>query len=219
MPEIARVLVSTGRMTEDASLRAKATGRAMFGLFRDGLDSDSGAKAVDRLNRIHSDWRIGNDAFLYVLACFDIAPMRWCDKYAWRSATPAEKNASHIFYSRLAELMGIVDVPATWDDFARWMDDFERDRFAPTEDAAELWRATQGILANRFPSRLRPLVRITADAFLDDALRPALGVSRSPAPVRALVSGAMRLRAHRVGRSHADPAYSPKLPSALRNSQ
>ncbi|UGQ11668.1 DUF2236 domain-containing protein [Yinghuangia sp. ASG 101] len=217
VPEIARVLASTGRMTREAPLRAKATGKAMFGLFRDGLDSDAAAEAVDALNRIHARWPIDNDAFLYVLACFDVAPMRWCDKYAWRPTTPDEKSASHVFHRRLAARMGIVDVPATWDGFARWMDDFERRRFAPTDEAAELWRATQGILAHRFPPRLAPLVRVAVDTFLDDPLRRALGVRRAPAPVRALASGGMRLRAYRIGRSHADPHYRPKLPSALRD--
>ncbi|KNB53290.1 oxygenase MpaB family protein [Streptomyces caatingaensis] len=217
VPEIAKVLVSTRRMTEQTELRAKMTGQMMYLLFRDGLDSGQGAQTVAALNRIHSRWRIGNDAFLYVLACFDVAPMRWCDTYAWRPATAAEKDASHVFYLGLADRMGIHTVPPTWGEFAAWMDRYEQEHFTPTPEAAELWAATRGILVNRFPAVLGPVIRAAADALLDEPLRRAFGARRPPAPVPALASGGLRLRARRVRRSHADPNYRPVLPPSVRD--
>ncbi|MEV8020385.1 oxygenase MpaB family protein [Streptomyces sp. NPDC086554] len=205
VPEIAQLLASTGRMTGQTELRAKATGQMMYQLFRHGLDSEQGSETVAALNRIHFRWSISNDAFLYVLACFDVAPMRWCDAYAWRSSTPAEKDASHILYLGLARRMGIRHVPPTWGEFAHWMDRYEQSRFAATPEAAELWGATRGLLANRFPAALGPLVRTAADALLDEPLRHACGASRAPAAIRSLVSSGMRLRARRVRRSHQNP--------------
>ncbi|MEU5001556.1 oxygenase MpaB family protein [Streptomyces sp. NPDC021622] len=215
VPEIAQVLASTGRMTGQTELRAKATGQMMYRLFRHGLDSEQGVQAVAALNHIHARWAISNDSFLYVLACFDIAPMRWCDTYAWRPTTRAEKTASHLFYRGLAERMGIRQVPATWDEFAEWTDRYEQSRFSATSEAAALWNATRDLLANRFPAALSPLIRTVADALLDEPLRQACGAHKTSAPVRALVSGAMKLRARRIRRAHSHPDYRPVLPPSV----
>ncbi|WP_424890163.1 oxygenase MpaB family protein [Streptomyces sp. XH2] len=217
VPEIAQVLVSTGKMTQRTELRAKATGQMMYLLFRDGLDSARGAETVAALNRIHARWHISNDVFLYVLACFDIAPMRWCDAYGWRPTTQDEKEASHTFYRALADRMGIRGVPPTWGEFATWMDHFEQVRFTATSDAAALWAATRDLLTNRFPSSLGPFIRAAADALLDEPLRHAFGSPRPPAPVRTLVSGGMRLRARRIRRSHTKIGYIPALPPSVRD--
>ncbi|MFI6055865.1 oxygenase MpaB family protein [Streptomyces violascens] len=216
IPEIARVLSSTGRMTGQTELRAKTTGLMMYQMFRDGLDSVQGVQTVAALNRIHARWQISNDDFLYVLACFDIAPMRWCDAYAWRRTTAAEKEASHVFYQGLAERMSIREVPPTWGEFAAWMDRYEQRHFTATPEAAELWAATSNILVYRFPAIFSPLIRSAADALLDKPLRKAFSARRPPAAVRALVSGSMRIRAHRIRRAHARPDYVPVLPPSVR---
>ncbi|MFH8349533.1 oxygenase MpaB family protein [Streptomyces sp. NPDC018045] len=218
VPQIAELLVATGKMTGQAEVRAKTTGLMMHQLFAAGLDSPRGAETVAALQRIHSRWQIGDDAFRYVLSCFDIAPMRWCDTYAWRATTAAEKAASHTFYRGLADRMGIPGVPATWDAFAGWTDRFERRQFAATAASATLWAATRGMLIRRFfPAPLGPFVRTAADALLDEPLRRAVGARRPSAPVRALVEGGMRLRARRNRRAHADPGYRPDLPPAVRD--
>ncbi|MFD7663721.1 oxygenase MpaB family protein [Streptomyces sp. NPDC059788] len=218
VPEIAGLLASTGKMTGRAEVRAKTTGLMMHQLFAAGLDSPRGAETIVALNRVHSRWQIGDDAFRYVLSCFDVAPMRWCDRYAWRATTGAEKAASHAFYLGLADRMGIREVPATWDAFADWTDRYEQRQFAATPASAELWAATRGMLIRRFfPPALGPVVRTAADVFLDEPLRHAVGARRPSAPVRALVLGAMRLRARRNRRAHADPGYRPDLPPVVRD--
>lgn len=40
-------------------------------------DSDRGSLALRRLNFIHSQYRISNDDYLYVLALFILEPQRW----------------------------------------------------------------------------------------------------------------------------------------------
>ncbi|MFH8405608.1 oxygenase MpaB family protein [Streptomyces sp. NPDC018019] len=216
VPEIAAVLATTGQMTGQTELRAKTTGQMMYRLFRDGLDSPSGARTVSALNNVHARWQISNDAFRYVLACFDVAPMRWCDAYGWRATTAAEKDASHVFYCALADRMGIHRVPLAWGAFAAWMDDYENGFFARTPEATALWAATSGLLAQRVPAFLVPLVRSAAGALLDPPLRRALGVRRPPTAVSALAAGGMHIRARRLRHLHSDPGYRPALPDELR---
>ncbi|MFE5120848.1 oxygenase MpaB family protein [Streptomyces sp. NPDC056669] len=195
VPEIARVLTATGRMTRHTRVRAKATGELMYRMFRHGLDGEEGERAVAALKCLHAPWAIGDDAYRYVLACFDLAPMRWCAAYAWRAPTDTERDASHTFYLALAERMGIPDVPPDRREFEAWTVEFERAHFTFTPEADTLWAATRDLLAGRVPGVLGPLAGSAADSLLDEELRRALGVGRPAMPVRAATHTALRLRA------------------------
>ncbi|MEV6127744.1 oxygenase MpaB family protein [Streptomyces violaceusniger] len=195
VPEIARVLTATGRMTRHTRARAKATGELMYRMFRHGLDGEEGERTVTALKCLHAPWAISDDAYRYVLACFDLAPMRWCAAYAWRAPTDAERDASHTFYLALAERMGIPDVPPDRREFEAWTEDFERAHFTFTPEAHALWAATRDLLAGRVPGVLGPLAGSAADSLLDEGLRRALGVGRPAMPVRAATHTALRLRA------------------------
>ncbi|MEU1804519.1 oxygenase MpaB family protein [Streptomyces sp. NPDC019937] len=206
VPEIARVLAATGRMTQHTRVRAKATGAMMYGLFEYGLDSERGAETIAALERLHAPYAIGDDAFRYVLACFDLAPMSWCAAHAWRAPTDAERTASHTFYLGLADRMGIPEVPATWQEFESWMRTYERAHFAATPQGRELWRATRGMLADRVPRVLGPLAGAAADSLFDDRARDAFGARRPPALVRAATRAALRARAWGGRRARAPEA-------------
>jgi len=203
VPEIARVLAATGRMTQHTRVRAKATGAMMYRLFEHGLDSEQGAETIAALDRLHAPFAIGDDAFRYVLACFDLAPMGWCAAHAWRAPTDAERTASHTLYLGLADRMGIPEVPATWREFETWMADYEHAHFAASPQGRTLWAATRGMLADRVPGVLGPLAGAAADSLLDDRVREAFGARRPPAPVRGATRAALRARAWRGRRARA----------------
>ncbi|MFI0773733.1 oxygenase MpaB family protein [Streptomyces sp. NPDC021212] len=117
---------------------------ARVALFEYGLDSEQGAETIAALDRLHAPFAIGDDAFRYVLACFDLAPMRWCAAHAWRAPTDAERTASHTLHLGLADRMGIPEVPATWREFETGMRAYERAHFAVTPEGralrARAWR-------------------------------------------------------------------------------
>lgn len=192
VPSIARVLVASGGLTTSPAVRAKATGKLMFTLFRDGLDSESGRSTLAAINGMHSRFAISQDDFRYVLACFEVAPMRWCDAHGVRATTAREKDAAHRFYLGLAERMDIRDVPESFDALAAWMDAHEREHFAPSPEAARLWAATREVLTNRAPRPLAPLLRVCTDALLDAPLRRAVGARTPPAYARALARVLLR---------------------------
>ncbi|AGP60778.1 oxygenase MpaB family protein [Streptomyces rapamycinicus] len=173
----------------------------MYRLFRHGLDGEEGEWTVTTLKRLHAPWAISDDAYRYVLSCFDLAPMRWCAAYAWRVPTDAERDASHTLCLALAERMGIPDVPPDRREFEAWAEGFERAHFTFTPEAQALWGATRELLAGRVPGALGPLAGSAADSLLDDGLRRALGVRRPPMPVRAVTRSALRPRAA-AGRTH-----------------
>lgn len=54
------------------------------------FDSDRHARALARMNYLHSQYNISNDDKLYTLSVFVTAPQRWLEKYEWRPLTELE---------------------------------------------------------------------------------------------------------------------------------
>ncbi|WP_326611252.1 DUF2236 domain-containing protein [Streptomyces scopuliridis] len=203
IPDIAHVLAAGGRMTNEPRGRAKATGVAMFTLIGEGLDSAEGRRVVDSLRRIHDRPGITPDLMHYVLACFTVCPLRFIDAHGHRHVTEAERDAAYAFHMALSDALGLPEPPGPSGDLAHdlaavedWMRDYETRHFAPTEAGRALWAATsKGLLAARLPAPLAPLAPAVAASLLDQPLRAALTVRRPPAPIRALVTYALRARA------------------------
>ncbi|MFI9270187.1 oxygenase MpaB family protein [Kitasatospora sp. NPDC052896] len=199
VPEIAEVLHATGRMTTEPWDRAKATGTAMFALIEHGPGSPEGRRIVDELRRVHDRPGITPELMHYVLACFTVCPLRFLADYAGRPATGAELAAARTFHHDLAAALTLPEPPAAeLAGLAGWMSAFEDRRFAPSPAGRALWEATSGLLATRLPTPLAPLGPAVAAALLDQPLRTALGIRRPPAPIRALVSRALRARARQA---------------------
>ncbi|MFE7571105.1 oxygenase MpaB family protein [Streptomyces sp. NPDC057539] len=207
IPDIAHVLAATGRMTNEPRGRAKATGVAMFTLIGLGLDSAEGRRVVEGLRRVHDRPGITPELMHYVLACFTVCPLRFIDTHGPRPVTEAERDAAYTFHLALANALGLPELPALGGEMAEdgagglaavegWMRDYETCHFAPTEAGRALWAATsKGLLAARLPAPLAPLAPAVAASLLDQPLRTALTVRRPPAPIRALVTHALRARA------------------------
>ncbi|MEV0034741.1 DUF2236 domain-containing protein, partial [Streptomyces sp. NPDC050804] len=214
IPEIARVLYGTGRMTSEPRARAKATGVAMFTLIGQGLNSQEGRGTVEALRRIHDRPDITPELMHYVLACFTVCPLRFIDTHGQRAVTDAEREAAYGFHLGLSDALGLPEPPGggrlggghrdgvRLDGVEEWMRGYEAGRFAPTEEARVLWRsASRGLLAARLPAPLAALAPTVAASLLDAPLGRALQVRRPPAPVRALVIRALRSKARaRVAR-------------------
>ncbi|GAA1168086.1 oxygenase MpaB family protein [Streptomyces hebeiensis] len=213
VPSIAAVLTGTGKMVSRPRVRAKATGELMYTLIEHGLDTPRGRAAIDALNRLHARLQVGQEEFVYVLAAFCVAPLRWIDAHSWRRTTEEEKDAAHRFYAGLADRMELTGVPGSYADFARWMDDYEERVFARTEDGQRLYGATQELLTDRFPGALAPVVRMASNALLDDRLRAAFAARRPAWPVRGLVGVGLALR--RAGQRRAARATAHRRPTVV----
>ncbi|MDX6332012.1 MAG: hypothetical protein QOI83_4395 [Streptomycetaceae bacterium] len=198
IPDIARVLHGTGRMTTEPRSRAKATGVAMFALIGQGLDSPDGRRIVDGLRRIHDRPDITPELMQYVLACFTVCPLRFIDDHGYRAVTGEERDAAYAFHLGLSDALGLPD-PSNGGHLAgveSWMRGYESRRFAPSTAGRALWEATsKGLLAARLPAPLAAIAPAVAASLLDQPLRAALEVRRPSAPVRALVTCALRARA------------------------
>ncbi|WP_374457278.1 oxygenase MpaB family protein [Nocardioides sp.] len=156
----------------------------------DGIDSPRSHAALRRLNKIHGHYDITNDEFAYVLATTIVGPVRWIEAYGWRPLDPHELVAIAKVTTRFGELMGIRDLPTTYDGYLALLVDHERRHFAHTPAATRLAESSIRIAREVAPPPLRPLLRRVTIAVMDEPLREALGLPRQPAWfVRAVRAG------------------------------
>ncbi|QXE35659.1 DUF2236 domain-containing protein [Streptomyces sp. GMY02] len=207
IPDIARVLYATGRMTDEPRARAKATGVAMFALIGEGVDSENGRRIVADLRRVHTRPGITPELMHYVLACFTVCPLRFIDAHGHRRVTDEERAAAYAFHRALASALDLPDLPDLRGDdlpaVERWMTAYETAHFAPTEAGRALWHsASRALLSSRLPAFLSRLAPLAAAALLDPPLARALQVPNPPWPIRPLTRYALKARSSRKRRRH-----------------
>jgi hypothetical protein len=194
VPSIGRLLHETGQFTTATQKRHDDTVLILEEISLEGMESSGGRAAIRRMNQMHGRYGIGNDDMLYVLSTFVVTPVRWIERYGWRQGTQAERTATVRYYQRLGRLMGIHDVPATYDDFARLMDAYEAEHVRYDWRSREVADATLELLTTFYPRPARRLVRASSIALLDPPLRDAFGYDHPPAWFERAAHGALRLR-------------------------
>ena len=161
----------------------------------DGIDSPRSHAALRRLNRIHGHYDIAADDFAYVLATTIVGPVRWIQAYGWRPLDPHELAAIAKVTTRFGELMGLKDLPTTYDGYLALLLAHEERHFAHTPAATRLAESSIAIAREIAPPPLRPLLRRVTIALMDEPLRTALGLPRQPRWLVAAVHVGLRLRA------------------------
>jgi hypothetical protein len=216
VPSIGGLLADTREFTERTQKRHDDTVLILDAVLEHGMNSEPGRAAIRRMNQMHRSYDISNDDLRYVLATFVVTPIRWTDRYGWRRMTDAERVASANYYRDLGRRMGIRDIPATWQAFARLLDAYERDHFAFDLGGRTVAEATLELLATFPPNdRLpRAVVRRISFATMDDALLDAFAFPHPTRLFRGLVRGALRARG-RVVRflpPRTEPFFARQLP-------
>jgi mpaB/rubber oxygenase-like protein len=194
VPSIARLLDSTGEFPRRAQKRYDDTDLLISSFCEAGHDSELGRRAIRRMNQIHGRFEIPNEDFLYVLSTFMFEPFRWNARFGWRLLTEIEKEGTFRFWQQVGRLMAIRDVPETLADFERFNVEFERDRFAYSEEGRRVADATMSMFVAWFPGLPRWLGRRGIQAILDDHLLDALGYPRPSAALRRTAYVSVRAR-------------------------
>ncbi|MFH9419348.1 oxygenase MpaB family protein [Streptomyces sp. NPDC017529] len=197
VPAIGRLLAETAELTDRTQKRYDDTALLLDTVMEHGFDAEEGRTAIRRINQMHRRYDIGNDDMRYVLCTFVVVPKRWLDLYGWRRLSEHEKHASAVYYRTLGRHMGITGIPQDFQEFERFLDDYEHEHFGWDEGGRRVSDATLGLMAGWY-GPLAPVVRGASMALLDDALLHAFRYERPKPAVRAVVQGALRLRAKSV---------------------
>ena len=194
VPSISALLHSTGEFEHHGLKRYDDTILIGDEYTDGGIDSGRARAALRRLNRIHGHYDIPAHEFAYVLATTLVGPVRWIEAYGWRRIDPHELAALTVVTTRFGELMGLKDLPDTYDGYLRLLVDYEREHFEHHPDNTALTEASIDIARRLAPWPARPFVRRATIALFDEPLRVALGMPAQPAWLVRLVRGGLRLR-------------------------
>jgi hypothetical protein len=192
-PRIGGLLHATGEFAARAAKRYDDTDLIVSEIVENGFDSERGGRAIARMNAIHARFKIRNVDFLYVLSTFALEPIRWNARFGWRRMTESERLGW--FWREVGARMGLQDLPVDLDAFERFNRDYEEAEFRPGAPGAAVGAATRALFMSWFPRPLRPLVRRSIDAMLDDRLREAFGWPAPTPRLKRTVAAALRARA------------------------
>ncbi len=195
IPSISGLLHETGEFEHRGQKRYDDTILIGYEATVDTLESPRGRAAMRHLNRIHGRYDIPNDEFIYVLATTIVGPKRWIARFGWRPLHPHEVSAMAHVTTRFGELMGIRDLPTSYDGYERYLDGYEAEHFACAPSNRRVAEATIALFTDWYPKPLRPLLRRGTIALFDEPLRVALGLPPQPRWLTVVLEKALRLRA------------------------
>ncbi|MFG2500571.1 oxygenase MpaB family protein [Streptomyces sp. NPDC048441] len=198
VPSIGRLLADTAELTDRTQKRYDDTALLLDAVVEHGFGTEEGRTAIRRINQMHRSYDISNDDMRYVLCTFVVMPKRWIDAYGWRRLSRHEKTASAVYYRTLGRHMGIQDIPDSYEEFEKCLDDYEEVHFAWDEGARRVSDATLDLMASWYPRPLAPLLRTSTLALLDEPLLRAFRYEPPGATTRALVRRAVWLRGRAV---------------------
>lgn len=217
VPSIGRLLAGTGEFTERVQKRYDDTALILDAVLEHGHASPQGRAAIRRMNQMHGAYDISNADFLYVLATFVVVPIRWIDAMGWRRLSEHERVAAAHNYRELGKLMGMKDIPATHQEFARYLDAYEREHFGYDPGARAVADATLALFTTFPPQHLAPARLVTRFSYglMDDDLRAAFRYPRIPAWEQRLARGAVQVRSLvvRLLPPRQDPKFARQLPN------
>lgn len=205
VPSIGRLLYDTGAFTGSVQRRHDDTLLILFSIANEGLDSDDGHTAVRRMNQMHGAYDISNDDMRYVLSAFVVTPVRWINRFGWRRQLPAEQLATVRYYQRLGRLMGIKDIPRTYEEFEQLLDTYEAEHFARDEKSIAVADATLSLFASFYPRIARKAANAVLRSLMDDHLLAAFGYPKPSRPVVLASHGLVCVRARIVALKGARP--------------
>ena len=195
IPSISRLLDRTREFEDHGVKRYDDTLLVAEEYTVDGIHSRRAHDVARRLNRIHGHYDIPHHELAYVLATTLVGPVRWIRQYGWRDLHDHELVALTTSTTRFGELVGLRDLPSTYDGYEQLLDAYEAEHFAHDPANTRLTEATLRIARATAPWPLKPWVRRVTIALMDEPLRQALGMPRQPAALVRAVKAGLRLRA------------------------
>jgi len=194
VPSISALLDRTGEFRRRAQRRYDDTAIIVAEMCEWGYDSGRGRQALERMNWIHSHFKIANADYLYVLSTFIYEPIRWNERFGWRKMCEQEKLGAYFFWREVGKRMGIKNIPPTYEELERYNLDYERDKFRYADTNQRVGTATRDLFASWFPRLLAPMVKHGIYAMLDNRMLEAFGFPRPFGFMPKLARFALKLR-------------------------
>jgi hypothetical protein len=194
VPSIGRLLDQTGEFQHHTQRRYDDTALLLDEPLQHGLQSDRGRRGIRRINQMHGSYDISNEEMRYVLSTFVVTPKRWLDDYGWRPMSAVEVRASVRYYLELGRLMGIKDLPDTYDGFDGLLTSYEADHFGYDDGGRRVADSTLALFCTFYPRLLAKPMDVFSRALMDDPLLEAFRYQQPPAWVVKAARTGLRAR-------------------------
>ena len=199
VPSIAKLLDKTGEFTDHTLKRYDDTAIIINEIMTFGYDSERGQTFIKRMNRIHGQYEISNDDFLYTLSTFVFEPIRWIDNFGWRALYQKEREALFYFWREVGERMRINDIPETYEAFKARSLDYEEKMFACEEATRRIANPTRDLLLSFYlPKALWKSAEPLVYALMDERLLKAMDYPAPSKTTRQRVEAIMKARSKLV---------------------
>lgn len=192
VPSIGALLDQTRQFARHGQKRYDDTSLLIAEFVEHGYDSERGQRAIQRMNALHGRYGISNEDFLYVLSTFIYTPIYWHRVFGWRQPTQHENLANYYFWVEVGKRMGIKDIPASFEAFERFHQDYERAHFRYNEASRRVADTTVAIFLNWYPRFLHRLIRPVIYALMDEPLRQAFAYPAVSPVLKGAVHGALK---------------------------
>ncbi|KAJ6014657.1 hypothetical protein N7540_009248 [Penicillium herquei] len=136
IPSISKLLVATGELANptSSSKRVADTGVLITEIVLNKPHSTRNLDAIARMNWLHDRYRrarkIKDEDMLYTLSLFVLEPVRWTEKFEWRSLLDIERCALAVYWKIMGEIMDIPyevlpSAKSGWRDGLHWLEELE----------------------------------------------------------------------------------------------
>lgn len=197
IPSISALLEKTGEFEHRTQKRYDDTSIIVAEMSAFGYNSERGKDAQRRMNRIHKQYDISNDDYLYVLSTFIYEPIRWNARFGWRKMCENEKLAAYYCWREIGRRMNIKDIPDSFEAFEQYNINYEREHFRYAESNQHIGEYTRDLFLSWFglPKPISKLFRPVLYALLDDSMLDAFGFPHPPQFLRTLLAASLKTRA------------------------
>lgn len=177
-PRMARILYRQGKgPIISATRKRNFDSMTFFGeLYRYGTGPE-GQKIADRLNRIHANFPIDSELFLYTLSTLALLPRRVSERFMQRGGISQKENDAQFWFWRdMGMMLKIENIPDSPDALMLWMLDFEAQKFQPSAEANVIVDALAVEWAEQWaPKVARPLAVRVFYALIEPRIRQRMG--------------------------------------------
>ena len=212
IPSVSSLLVSTGQLAdvETTSKRTADTGVLLLEFCLNKPSSERAIKAISRMNYLHFRYqksgRISNDDMLYTLSLFAIEPVRWIDRFEWRTLTQFEMCASGTFWKAMGDAMEISFAPLPsaskgWSDGLQWLEEiqawsveYEKKHMTYAKANETLASGHLKLLFLNIPESLKPAAKQVVATLVGSRLQQAMGLPTPTALCQSIINNIMMIR-------------------------
>ncbi|MFT3928596.1 MAG: oxygenase MpaB family protein [Myxococcales bacterium] len=169
--------------------RLQRTRELIKTLILEGLDSEAGRAALDRMATKHRGVTATNDEYRYVLSVFFLEPLRFNQHFGAQPFSQRDRDLLLDFWLQVGARMGIADLVPSLHEWMRFQADFEAAHQGPTPAGHALAR-TSLYEVNRLviPRGMQGLTRQILLGTMDGKVRTVLGLPEPRVPTTVSLS-------------------------------